>query len=333
MIKKYLLALIIALQAFIVGAQSQQTMALGNSTNLAEGIAEGDMAMYEGAALAGIRETNLCIMLERKEWEKILREKGINKTDDFLNGKIPEQGVALGADYLLLITIQSLNISENKKPYSNTYTNIFSKNKEQITEQGWEREISCSVIIGAKVVAITNGIVKHNETFTLSSSETSRDKGGYFGSSKEEVAAAMKSGLAAQCSSKFGNFAYDIFPPVISVIKVEEVKPGKKEKAKQVLCATSSKLVPGSKMEVCQEEILTVGAEKMVRRKRIGELRVVHMDGDKIVLCDVTDGSEEILQKMREQSSLKCTLLSVGAESAISFPKIPKIKFNNLIGN
>lgn len=312
-------------------AQVNRTIALGNSTNFAPEISNGDVSMFESAALTGIRESDLCLVLERKEWEKILKEKGIQKTEEFLNGKIVEQNMALGAEFLLIITIQNMDITENKTQYN--YTNILTKNQEQ----GWTREIKCNVILGAKVVSIADGVVKYNKTFTLSKTDSSKDKNGYFATSRTDIAAAMKPDLAEQCKKSFRNFMYEVFPPAIEIIKIEAQTQGKKEKAEQVLCKTTSELVEGSNLEVYTEEILSVGGETMVRKKNVAMLKVLRMEGGSIALCKVTTGGESILQLMNGKTSLKCDLISSGngaqQGSGITLPKINLNSLNNLIKN
>jgi hypothetical protein len=326
-IKKCFITCILLFNIIVLRAQTINTIALGNTTNLDSEVTAGDVSMYESAALTGIREAKLCTVLERKEWENILREKGIQKTEDFLNGKIVEQGMALGAEYLLLITIQSMNITESKTAYSNT--NIFTKAKEE----GWTREVTCSIILGAKVVSISNGIVKYNKTFTFTKKESSNDKSGHFSTSKEDIAAGMKTGLASQCRANFSHFIYEVFPPTIEIIKIEEQKTqGKKEKAERVLCKTSSSLIGGSSLEVFIEELLTVGTDNMVRKKSIGALRVLQMEGEKIALCKVVDGGDLILQKMNEKALLKCSLISSENKSLPGIT-LPKMNLDNLFKN
>jgi hypothetical protein len=92
---------------------------------------------------------------------------------------------------------------------------------------------------------------------------------------------------------------YDVFPPEIKVIQLEEIK---KEKAEKILCSTSAILPRNGILSVYVEEVVA----GYVRQKEIGKLRVLEMQGDNLVLCDVQKGGEEILIKINAKSPLKC---------------------------
>jgi hypothetical protein len=273
-------------------AQTKATLAFGNSIKTAQNIQNGDVAMYESAALSGTRGPELCLVIERNEWEKVMREKNFQKTEEFLNGKITPQGQALGADYVLVLDVQSADIKDERTRYEN-------KKKDGSIDAGWNRSVSYTVILGVKIISIKDGEVKHSKTITIKESSSSSDKNGNFSTAKEEIAASLKPNLAKDCSCEFARFMYDVFPPEIKVIQLEEIK---KEKAEQILCSTSAILPRNGILSVYVEEVVA----GYVRQKEIGKLRVLEMQGDNLVLCDVQKGGEEILIKMNAKNLLKC---------------------------
>lgn len=276
----------------LIYAQPKETLAFGNPVKTAHNIQQGDVAMYESSALSGTRAPELCTVLERNEWEKVLREKNFQKTEEFLNGKITPQGEALGADYVLILDVQSSDIKDDKSRYEN-------KKKDGTIETGWNRTVSYNVIISVKIISIKDGEVKHSKTMTLTSSSSSSDKNGSFPTAKEEIAASLKPNLAEKCSCEFARFMYDVFPPEIKLIQLEEEKKGKAEK---VLCTTSAALPKNGLLSVFAEEMIG----DLVRQKEIGKLRVIEMQGEKLALCDVQKGGEDILAKINAKTTLKC---------------------------
>lgn len=279
---------LLASAATFVWAQPKQAIALGNSSNPAR-LPQGDVAMYEGAALTGIRQTNLCTTLERMEWEKILKERGIQKTEEFLDGKIVAQGASLGADYLLVISLQSLNASDK-------YSSSNGSNS---------RSVDATLILGANVISVETGQVKHNKTITLKKSNSYSQGMPMYNASREDVLGSFKEDFVKDCAWEFSVFMYEVFPPEITVIKVEEIK---KEKAKTVLCKTSARLPEGIKLEVFSEEKIDLGGgETDVRKKPVGRLKIDKVESEKLVLCDVKEGGEAILNAMNAKTTLKCT--------------------------
>lgn len=277
--------------ALLVAQTQKKTIAVGNSSNPAL-LPAGDVAMYEGAALKGFRQTNLCIALERAEWEKILKERGIQKTEDFLDGKIAQQGVSLGADYLLVLSLQSLNATDKR-------TNIASVSS---------RNVDATLIMSANVSSVETGEVVHNKTITLKKSGSWNSSDAMYNASKEDILNSFKESFVADCSWQFSLFAFEVFPPDISVVRVEET--GKKGKsASKVLCKTSAKLPDDVKLDVFSETTIDLGdGDTDVRKTNVGQLKVGKVESEKSVLCEVKSGGEEILNLINSNTKLKCTL-------------------------
>lgn len=290
---KTVFTLFLLFASALLFAQTQKkTIAVGNSSNPAN-LPPGDVAMYEGTALTGFRQTNLCITLERAEWEKILKERGIQKTEEFLDGKIAQQGVSLGADYLLILSLQSLEASDKKQ-------------KDFVTG-AMNRKVDATLILGANVISVETGQVKHNKTITLKKNDSWNSDNAMYNASKEDVLNSFKESFVKDCAWEFSLFAFEVFPPEIVVVRVEET--GKKGKtASKVLCKTSAKLPDGIKLDVFTEKIVDLGdGDTDVQKIKIGQMKVGKVDSEKSVICEVKDGGEEILNLVNNNTKLKCT--------------------------
>lgn len=274
---------------FNATAQDKIGIALGNSTNTA-GISAGDMSSYEGAVLSGIRQTGTCTTLERKEWVKILQERGVQKTEEFLDGKIVTQSASLGAEYLLLLDFQSLQWSEE--------TSI-SKGKKS-------RKIEAVFTIGAKLVSVETGEVSYDNLYSMKESQHIVQGSDNYAVVKSNYNSEFKDDFIKAIRKKATQFIYEAFPPQITVFKSEEVK---KKKAKKVYCRTNALLQKNSRMEVYTEEVFDLGdGDKEVISKVVGELIITEVVGKKVVLCKVKKGGGEIYKAMENKETLKCRL-------------------------
>ncbi len=289
---RILLSCFFAFTAILLFAQSKETIAFGYSAKTADNISDGDVSMYENAALSGTRNPNLCIVLERNQWANIMKEKSFQKSEEFLHGKVTPQGEAIGADYVILIDIQSADIKDDRSRSE-------SKNKDGSISVSYSRTVSYSVILGVSIVAVKDGQIKHSKTLPLVARSSASDKNGNFPTSKEEVAGSLKPELAKNCCTEFARFMYEVFPPEVKFLQVEEVK---REKAERVLCSSSSVLPKNGVIEIFTEENIA----GYTRQKEIGRLRVIEMQGDHLVFCDVIKGGEEILLKTTAKSPIKC---------------------------
>lgn len=285
--KLRLLTICLSISPILLHAQTKKILALGNTANPAR-LSAGDVSLYENAALAGIRRTNLCQVMERKEWENILKERGIQKTEEFMNGQIVPQSQSLGAEYLLIITLQSWAVKDDKSKSSGD----------------WYRDVETIVILDAKIVSVETGEAVYNKAITVKESESYSKDDASYRSSKDEIINTFKSSLANQCDFQFSLFMYEVFPPEIEIIKVEETK---KQKAKTVLCKTSAILPVGAKLEVYSEENFDTGSGEILKRKKdIGKLKIEKIEGEKLILCDVLDGGEDILKNVQTKTKMKC---------------------------
>lgn len=275
------------MRGYLAQAQNtEHTIALGNSSNPA-GVTAGDLSMIEGAALRGIRQSNLCPALERKEWEKILRERGIQKTEEFLDGKIVQQNASLGADYLLIITVQNFDIADK---YNNT---------------AGSRSVDVTLSINANVISVVTGEVVNTKNIVSKESQTFNKQSAEYNASREDLKTSFKDKLVKKIEWEFSVLMFEVFPPQISILRTEELT--KKGKPKTVLCKTSVKLPDGVKLDVYTEKEIDLGdGDKDISRKEIGRLKVIEVQSNKVVLCDIKDGTDEIAAALDNKTPLKC---------------------------
>ncbi|MFK8006177.1 MAG: hypothetical protein AB8H03_07395 [Saprospiraceae bacterium] len=282
-----LLILLFISMTFQAIAQDKKGIALGNSDNPA-GLRNGDLASYESAALTGVQSTSLCTTVERAEWKKLLKERGIQETEDFLNGEIIPQGVSLGAEYLLLLSFQGNNVSQK---------NVTVKGKIS-------QKIEMALTIGAKLVSVETGEVKHSKVINLKESSTVAQGTGTY-TSKGDASSTFKSKMLKNLEQEFSDFIYEVFPPAVTILSAG--MESKRGKAKLVLCRTNAKFRDGTRFNVYTEETIDLGDGQVeVIENKVGELKMTTNKSTQIIACKVVKGKSEIYKLNEDKVTLKC---------------------------
>ncbi len=273
----------------IFAEDERQTLALGNTSNPGN-FSGGDVEFYESIAAKGARQTGLCKVLERSQWEAILKERGVQKTEEFLNGDIVPQGVSLGARFLLLLSLQNMDISLGMPIKVKNYST---------------RKVKAVLTIGLKIVSVETGELVFNEPFILEKSKSYSESDAEYNAPKSDIAITFKSAFSDELATEISNLMYGIFPPEINVVQVEEIK---KEKAKSVYCKSNHKLPENARLKVFYLSHETIAGEEVDREIEVGTLVIKKpiATGKTTYLCEVKKGEEEILIHMNEKKALKC---------------------------
>lgn len=283
-----LLILFILLLGIQFSVYSQKTgIALGTSSNPAR-LLPGDVAAYETAALTGMRGTSLCNTLERSEWEKILKEKNVQQTEDFLDGKIIPQSVSLGAEYLLLLSFQGNDLSEST-----------ARAKDRTT-----KSLNMELTLGIKLVSVGSGEVEHSKVITMKESSSVVQDLEYSVTSKGS-SNPFRGKMISNIEKELSNFTYEVFPPKMSIVKIS--KKSKRGKAKSVYCKTNAKFSVGTRLDIYTEDILELGdGENEIISNKVGELKVTAIKSDTIVECKVVKGAKKVVELQEAKTPLKC---------------------------
>ena len=288
---KKICAFVAAFGLFLSIGFSQNTVAIGYSTNAAR-FGEGDVTLYEDACLAGITQSKQCKGLARREWEAILKEKGIQKTEDFLKGNIAPQGESLGADYLILLTMQSLE----------------SKDERSTDNDGKSsRTVNATLIISVKAVDVRTGEVGHNKVISINESASGAAGTGTYSASERDIVAGFKESFVKKFSFQLSTFMYELFPPDVKIVKIEETDK-KGNKAKAVLVKSSSPLPENAFLDIYMVYEESIDGEIMTRKIDYGRLKIKNVESEKLALCVVKSKAEEIFQAFTDQKQLKCTV-------------------------
>lgn len=242
-------------------------------------------------------------ILDRSKFKKVLEELNIQKSEEFINSKIVEQGKLSGAQYIVTGVLTHLGTNKS----SNTI--VDTKGRPTTTET-WNAEIKFSF----QVIDVATSRAALQENFSgVSSANTS------------EIAAQEN----AQCKvNKQVKYAImKLFPQEIEIISIE--KSSKKGMPEEVLISAGtnyfgenfqkgdecsgvlnvSNMIGGLfkketvRFKVYEVETMTVNGKSIKRERELGKLSLKKVEGD-VSICDVNDGEKQILDKLNAKQRI-----------------------------
>ncbi len=226
-------------------------------------------------------------LLDRGVTERLKKELEAAKENTSLYSKIvAEQGHMAGAEYLITGKVGSMEV-----------TKTTSKNYLGQTTTAYHGTLRISV----QVNTVETGRVFFNEPYTILSKDFDTE-------SKSE----MMDNILCKFKTAVKTKVRGMFPTSLAIVHIEKEKKGIPEQVlinagkdlfetgKTANCDVPSALSSISSifsakivLEVIQVEDLNFGGTTSKREKKIGELKIVSVEGD-VSVCKVSDGGKEI---------------------------------------
>lgn len=231
-------------------------------------------------------------IVDRTKLDVVANERELQKTEDFIDSKVVDQGKTLGAQYI--VAGHMVSIGTNKS---------FSAEYQQYVTVA-------RVIFSLKMIDVETGEVVYAETFGKGNS--SGASGSYFSTpttcdmpgSGLSTAAAIKQGIS-NIGCGVSQWLRKIFPYMASIAEIQDLH---KRKGAQTVLITAGKslgVTSGKKLKVVELMKINVDGKELIRQKEIGALWVKKVEDDNFSVCDVWSGGEEIAEKMQQKVPLK----------------------------
>lgn len=215
-------------------------------------------------------------IVDRASLTDLKSEKELQKSEDFIDGKVIEQSKTLGADYLVGIYISTLDITKDGTT-SFTY--------------------GCKMTFSLKILDIASSQIITTATFTSSAGQ------GFLSLITTPDDAEEK--CLNNISPKVEEFIKINFPLKASIANIEETD-GKGDATKVLISAGSSSGVSiGDNFKVVEITDLDVDGKKMIRKKEIGLLQVNNIEDENFSVCTILSGSGDISKKKAEGKKLQ----------------------------
>jgi hypothetical protein len=225
-------------------------------------------------------------IVDRTKMDALKKEKELQKTQDFIDGSVIQQGVSLGANYLISGHVLSVKADQMRAEDGNGRVTITYKAK---------------LSINLKVIDVATGQVITSETIEPKSGSSLLGAFGIGASSANDAIAKSIEGI----EEKVDEFVNKNFPLTFSLVEIQE-KNGNGEASKILISGGSGfGLKKGDKMKVVEIIEMQVNGKKIQRKKEIGEVKITKVEDENFSICNVNSGGMDITNKFEAKSILQ----------------------------
>jgi hypothetical protein len=235
----------------------------------------------EDKVKAAIKNTNRFKIVDRANYKKLLEEREFQKKEEFIDGKVTSESAFEGAEQIVTGNVSQVSIT--KKTSKNSYS------------------YKCSISFSLEVIDIATGkviaseMVEPKQTFfgdLVSTYDTQTPEKAFFNSLKGTQKAIDK-------------FVAENFPVTTLIIEITKASP---KKAKTLLLNTGNINGAREKQEFKVVELvpITVNEKQIIRKKEIGTVRIVKVEGDEISEAKVVKGGDVILARFTAGAKIEC---------------------------
>jgi TolB-like protein len=229
----------------------------------------------------GFVKTKRFNIVDRTKMDALRNEKNLQKSEDFIDGSVVQQGVSLGANYLVS-------------------GHVVSANAEQMRADDGTISYKAKLSISLKVIDVASGQVISSETIEPKSGSSLLGAIGMGASSAEASIAKAIKGI----EDKVDDFVSRNFPVSFFIAEIQE-KDGKGAAVKILIAGGSDfGLAKGDKLKVVEISEMEVGGKKLTRKKEVGELKITKVEDENFSSCSVSVGGTEIAAKFDAKAKL-----------------------------
>jgi TolB-like protein len=278
---------------FSIQAQTEKTsIGVLPFTYTAGAATDQDAIAISDAVTDGFVRTKRFNIVYRSKTDRIFDGLDLQKSEEYIDGSIVEEGKILGAEFLIA-------------------GNVSSAIPEAI--QLTDAETGAVTIGGYKVKLAINVRVIEVSTGKIITSENFEPKGGSTLEAMAGVAPATPEAAVAKAikdiDPMIDEFVSRNFPVTFFVVEILEMKNGE---ATQILISggTGFGLKKGDKLKIVELIDLDVDGNKFTRKKLIGEIKVLEVEDENFSQCQVTSGGTDIRNKFEAKARLRVMTLS-----------------------
>ncbi len=252
-------------------------------------------------------ETKRFIIVDRTKLDQVDKERNLQKTENFIDGKVVEQGKSLGAQYLITGIVNqyfndgemckmsfSINVVDVATSQILNTTTIDTKKGGHAKSAGHAGLLAGGLLAASHVPVVGMAALAGAGAMNRRTNTTSNDGG------KIKVFEKSLNDIAPQIE----DFVEENFPASYPVVKIE--KKNKKGHVVSVLIAggKSTGLEEGQKLKIVRLTELEVSGKKVVRKQEIGLLTIEKVEDENFSICKVTDETEDIANNMDAKAQM-----------------------------
>ena len=280
--KRITLSILLSINCLFVFSQEKTSVGILSFTYVQGGANYQDVVSIQEAVTNAFVKTKRFDIVDRSKMDELKKEKELQKTEDFIDGKIITQGGNLGAQFLISGHVVSA---------------IATEERGDSGSMGFKAKLS----IVLKVIDVSTGQVIKSETI--------QPKGGSLlgqlsGTAPKSAQGAISKAIQ-DIESKVDEFVSINFPVSFDIAEINEVDGGGNAKKVLITGGSAFGLKKGDKLIVVEVVEMEVNGKKMNRKKNIGELKIEKIEDENFSICSVKNGGLDINSKFVAKGKLK----------------------------
>ena len=243
-----------------------------------------DVNSISEAVVTSFVKTKRFNIVDRSKLDAVTAEKQLQKSADFVDGTVADQGKSMGAQYLISGHVNSASKSEEMK----TRTKL-----DGTTER--YKAVDAQVNFTCKVIDVATGQVINSETFKNEPGLLS------LANTKEE---AFNNALK-NLGKAIDKWVTRNFPLVFDMVEVQA--KDKKGMPSEILVGAGSDagVAKGDKLAIVEISMVKVGDVMKPRNKEIGFAKVSKIEDGSFSICTVTEGADVLSEKIAAGATIK----------------------------
>jgi curli biogenesis system outer membrane secretion channel CsgG len=283
--KLIIVALFVALSPLVRG---QEKTAIGfMAFTYVEGEANAKYVnSIEEMVINAFVKTKRFNIVDRAIIEATKKEKELQKSGEFIDRTIIQHETDLGAQFL--ISGHVINAQAEQMKADDGKGNITITYKAKLS-------------IMLKVIDVTTGQVTSSETIEPKAGNSMLGSIGIGASSPEQAISKAIKGI----EDKIDEFVGRNFTLAFSIAEIQE--KDSKGNATKILIAGGSAfdLKKGDKLKVVELCEMEVNGKKLLRKKEIGELKIIKVEDENFSICSVTSGGIDINARFEAKARIQ----------------------------
>jgi len=252
-------------------------------------------------------------VVERNQLSEIRREIELQKSDAFMDGKgnVSDKVKNSGASYLLTGIISRVVFMKEQREKTK-----WDANQNKVVSAGYYDVYLCTIELNLKLIDVTTSQIVLSEVLSSKNSANIEKKGllssllnvdnnsGNNGATSQEN--AYNDALQA-ISNLTTNFIKKAFPNVLTIAEISS--RDKSGNAEEVLLVGdfTDYMEKSQRLYVKQLTESEINGRKLVRRKLIGEVKIIKVEDGGFISCKVKSGEEEITKAFDSKMKIEIT--------------------------
>lgn len=270
----------------IVKAQEKIGVGILPFTFVQESVDTQDINSIQETVTNGFVKTKRFNIVDRSKMDALKRERNLQKSEDFIDGSVIQQGISLGANFLISGHVISAQANEMRSDDGKGNIAITYKAK---------------LMIVLKVIDVATGQVITSETIEPKAGNSLL---GAMGIGASSPRSAISKAINA-IEGKVDEFVGKNFPQSFSIAEIQE-KDSKGNATKVLITGgTAFGLNKGDKLKVVEVMEMEINGKKLQRKKEVGELKVTKVEDDNFSVCSVSSGGVDINSKFEAKANLQ----------------------------